>query len=57
MTVTGIGSGGRNQELALAAARDLQGHRELALLTAGIYGVDGPTGTNVADIALGLVLR
>ena len=104
VTVTGAGSGGRNQELALATVRELHGHHEIALLTAGSDGVDGPTdaagayvdgwthgrgerlgmrlgdhltrndsyhyfaglndlvmtgptGTNVADIALGLVRR
>lgn len=37
------GRGGRNQHLALAAARLLVGHEELALLSAGTDGTDGPT--------------
>lgn len=37
------GSGGRNQELALAASRYLNGGSESYLLAAGTDGVDGPT--------------
>jgi glycerate 2-kinase len=37
------GRGGRNQHLALAAARYLTEHPELMLLTAGTDGTDGPT--------------
>jgi hydroxypyruvate reductase len=37
------GRGGRNQQLALAAARALQGQRGLTLLAAGTDGTDGPT--------------
>ncbi len=37
------GCGGRNQHLALAAARLLPDHRELLLLAAGTDGTDGPT--------------
>lgn len=44
------GRGGRNQHLALAAARLLQGYPELLLLAAGTDGTDGPT-----DAAGGLV--
>ncbi|GBC79114.1 D-glycerate 2-kinase [bacterium HR09] len=100
--VTGEGRGGRNLELALAAAVELSGHRHRCLLAAGSDGVDGtspaagavvdgftvaraakrgknaqqalaendswgffadlpeaiitgPTGTNVADLVVGLV--
>ncbi|MCS7181704.1 MAG: DUF4147 domain-containing protein [Thermoanaerobaculum sp.] len=100
--VTGTGQGGRNLELALAAACQLAGHRHRCLLAAGTDGVDGtspaagavvdggtlaraaklgkdpekalrdndswgffadlpeailtgPTGTNVADLVIGLV--
>jgi glycerate 2-kinase len=44
------GRGGRNQHLALAAARHLVGDGELLLLAAGTDGTDGPT-----DAAGGLV--
>jgi glycerate 2-kinase len=37
------GRGGRNQHLALAAARYLVGHDNLLLLSAGTDGSDGPT--------------
>ncbi len=41
--VRGRGRGGRNQELALAAAREGLGPREWVLASAGTDGVDGPT--------------
>ena len=44
------GRGGRNQHLALAAAKLLQDYPELLLLAAGTDGTDGPT-----DAAGGLV--
>jgi hydroxypyruvate reductase len=37
------GSGGRNQHLALAAARIIAGHENLLLLVAGTDGTDGVT--------------
>jgi glycerate 2-kinase len=43
VTVAGAGRGGRNQELALAAAVALAGRDDLALLAAGTDGRDGPT--------------
>lgn len=49
VTVTGDGRGGRNQELALAAALELDGanregtERDIVLLSAGTDGIDGPT--------------
>lgn len=43
VSVRGAGSGGRCQELALAAALELAGLPGLALLAAGTDGVDGPT--------------
>ncbi len=44
VTVTGGGTGGRNQELALAAALALEGCEESILfLSAGTDGIDGPT--------------
>ncbi|MEO5372361.1 MAG: DUF4147 domain-containing protein [Magnetococcus sp. DMHC-1] len=36
------GKGGRNQHLALAAAREIQGREDLFLLAAGTDGSDGP---------------
>jgi hydroxypyruvate reductase len=37
------GRGGRNQHLALAAARLIAGHEQMMLLAAGTDGTDGPT--------------
>lgn len=66
VTVRGNGRGGRNQELALGAALDLDGAPGVLLLSAGTDGVDGPTdaagalatGTTMARArALGLDAR
>jgi glycerate-2-kinase len=43
VTVRGPGRGGRSQELALAAALELDGGPPTALLAAGTDGSDGPT--------------
>ena len=44
VTVKGKGIGGRNQELALAAALKMDSHRgEVLLLAGGTDGIDGPT--------------
>jgi hydroxypyruvate reductase len=43
VTVRGEGKGGRNQELALAAARALAGLRGVLLVALGTDGTDGPT--------------
>lgn len=43
VVVRGRGRGGRNQELALAAAVELAGNPKVALLAAGTDGIDGPT--------------
>ena len=44
VTVTGEGTGGRNQELALSAALALDGtDRQTVLLSGGTDGIDGPT--------------
>ena len=48
--MTGQGKGGRNQELALAAALVLDGEPGVAFASFGTDGVDGPT-----DAAGGLV--
>jgi hydroxypyruvate reductase len=50
VTVTGSGKGGRNQELALAAAIALAGLPDVVLASVGTDGTDGPT-----DAAGGLV--
>jgi glycerate 2-kinase len=42
-TVRGSGKGGRNQELALAFALEIEGRRGISLLSAGTDGTDGPT--------------
>jgi hydroxypyruvate reductase len=43
VTLKGRGLGGRNMELALAAAVELDGARRTLLLSAGTDGTDGPT--------------
>lgn len=43
LKVTGTGRGGRNQEFALVAARELEGLSDAALLASGTDGTDGPT--------------
>ena len=48
--VTGKGLGGRNQELALSAARQLNGRENALLFSLGSDGTDGPT-----DAAGGIV--
>lgn len=41
--VTGSGKGGRNQEIALSAAREIQGLSNVAVFSLGSDGTDGPT--------------
>ena len=43
VTLLGQGKGGRNQEFALAAARDIDGLEGVVLLSGGTDGTDGPT--------------
>jgi glycerate 2-kinase len=43
VTVTGAGKGGRNMELALAFAMEIDGCGGITLLSAGTDGSDGPT--------------
>jgi hydroxypyruvate reductase len=60
VTVQGDGAGGRNQELALAAALNLSGARRVALMTLATDGVDGPTdaaGAQVTGELLGAAHR
>jgi hydroxypyruvate reductase len=43
VTLKGKGDGGRNQELALAAVREVSGLEQIALITLATDGGDGPT--------------
>ena len=43
VTVSGSGSGGPNQEVAVAAARELDGRHGVLVASLGTDGVDGPT--------------
>jgi glycerate 2-kinase len=43
VTLIGNGLGGRNQEIALAATRELEGLKDIALITLATDGGDGPT--------------
>ena len=43
VTVKGNGLGGRNQELALSFAMEIEGIKGIAMLSAGTDGIDGPT--------------
>lgn len=43
VTVKGDGLGGRNQELALAFAIEIEGKKGITMLSAGTDGTDGPT--------------
>ncbi len=43
VTIHGKGLGGRNQEFALAAALELEGLKNTAVLSGGTDGTDGPT--------------
>lgn len=55
--VRGTGRGGRNQELALAAALGLEGATGAAVLSAGTDGTDGPTDAAGAFVDGGTVAR
>jgi len=43
VTIRGKGLGGRNQEFVLASALDIQGLRDVVVLSGGTDGTDGPT--------------
>ncbi len=43
VTIRGKGLGGRNQEFVLASALDIQGLKDVVVLSAGTDGTDGPT--------------
>lgn len=57
VTVRGAGRGGRSQELALAAARLLDGEPGATLLAAGTDGSDGPTDAAGACVDGGTLSR
>ena len=57
VTVRGSGSGGRAQELALAAALALEGDPRVTLLASGTDGSDGPTAAAGAFADAGSVAR
>jgi hydroxypyruvate reductase len=57
VTLRGSGRGGRNQELALAAAIRLAGQEQVTLLSAGTDGTDGPTDAAGAIVDGGTVGR
>ncbi|MCS7221988.1 MAG: glycerate kinase [Anaerolineae bacterium] len=56
VTVRGHGRGGRNQELALAAALALDGWPDVAIISLGTDGTDGPTNAAGA-LATGWTVR
>jgi len=56
VTLHGKGRGGRNQELALAAVRELDGSPDLLLVTLATDGEDGPTDAAGAVVS-GATLR
>jgi hydroxypyruvate reductase len=43
VTIRGKGLGGRNQEFVLASSIDIQGWRDVVILSGGTDGTDGPT--------------
>ena len=59
VTLTGNGTGGRNQELALSAAAGLEGIPNAAVISVGSDGTDGPTDAagGYADGATAPLLR
>ncbi len=57
VTVQGHGTGGRNQELALAAAIALEGWPRVTVVTLGTDGTDGPTDAAGAMVDGGTLVR
>lgn len=55
--VRGRGKGGRNQEFALAFAREIDGVPGITLLSAGSDGIDGPTDAGGAFADWGTIRR
>lgn len=50
VTIKGKGLGGRNQELALAAALELEEYNNIVVLSGGTDGTDGPTDADGAVV-------
>jgi glycerate 2-kinase len=57
VTVHGRGVGGRNQELALAAAIELEGVKNVMMMTLATDGIDGPTPSAGAIVTGETVVR
>jgi hydroxypyruvate reductase len=57
VTVRGNGMGGRNQELALSAAINLDGMTGISLMALATDGIDGPTDAGGAIINGGTIAR
>jgi glycerate 2-kinase len=57
VTVQGSGKGGRNQELALAAAMELENISNVAVMTLATDGIDGPTPSAGAIIHGGTISK
>ncbi len=57
VTIAGSGKGGRNMEMALAAAIELEGKPGVVFLSAGTDGTDGPTDAAGAFADGGIVPR
>ncbi len=57
VTVQGSGTGGRNQELALAAAIELEGVPNVAVMTLATDGIDGPTQSAGAIVHGGTMIK
>jgi glycerate-2-kinase len=57
VTVKGSGKGGRNQEIALAAAIEISGRRDVTVLSFSTDGIDGPTDAAGAIADSGTVER
>ncbi len=57
VTIHGEGTGGRNQEFALAAAKAIDGMENVVILSGGTDGTDGPTDAAGAIVDGGTVQR
>ena len=57
--VTGKGKGGRNQELALSAAKEIDGEEGIVIFSVGSDGTDGPTDAagGIVDGETAVILR